>query len=121
MQTLFDKQIEEDERIDRVNYEHWVETHTRPSHPSTSVEGAEHMAPKVGEAMAHALGVLWECPKCTAAELDSISHGRDGTIRKRLSDLRAKGLARTTGKRKCRITGRNAQTWEAVDPAERRG
>ena len=105
-----------DDPADRHEYyEQWVEQHCRPTHPSTSMEAAEKIAPRVGTNMLLALELVQENPRRTAAELDKIAGYGNGTIRKRLSDLRAKGLARVVGKRKCRITGMNAQVWEAVE------
>ena len=111
MATLFDEQIAAEKVSSFEAYQRWVEKHTRPSHPKTSVEGAEHIAKKITGAMGLALDMLESYPGRTAAELDAIAGHGGGTIRKRLSDLRALGLARVTGKKKCSKTGRNAQTW----------
>lgn len=104
-----------DDAADRHEaYERWIETHCRPTHPSTSMEAAQKMAPKVGSAMARALALLREHPESTATELDAKVRN-NGSVRKRLTDLKARGLAKVVGKRKCRITGMNAQVWVAID------
>ena len=113
MDTLFDEEVAEEERRQEETYQKWVATHCRPTHPATSVEAAEYMAPNVGKTMGLALDMLESYPGRTAAELDSIAGHGNGTIRKRLSDLRQMGLAHTAGKKKCTITGRNAQVWHA--------
>lgn len=122
METLFDDQIVEEIAKDLAQYNRWkAEHHVRPSDPITSVEAAEKMAPKAGRATLQALFVLKLFANSTASELEDAARKMDprdkvsdGAVRKRLSDLRAKGLAKVTGKRKCRITGMNAQTWEAT-------
>ena len=114
MKDLFTEQRQAADEKREGDYERWVEKHARPSHPSTSVEAAEKMAPKAGSAMAYALWLLERHGESTAAELDDVSHGRaGGSVRKRLTDLKAKGLAEVVGKRKCMITGMNAQVWKA--------
>jgi hypothetical protein len=115
MKTLFDEEVAEEEKRQQEHYERWVETHARPTHPATSMEAAEKMAPKMGPVTNWALEALRCLPGATASELESFHEVKDGRLRKRLSDLRAKGLARVVGKRKCRITGMNAQIWEATE------
>jgi hypothetical protein len=63
-----------------------------------------------------ALQLLREFPGATAAELDWVYASRtggsvDGSIRKRLTDLRHTARARVEGHRQCRVSGRQAQQW----------
>ena len=84
----------------------------RRGDPSTSKEAARAVAASMPESMVYALSWLTSFPGSTAAELDEMSTLRGGAIRKRLNDLRRVGLAKTDGIRKCKITGRRAQTWQ---------
>lgn len=52
----------------------------------------------------------------TARELEVIAGVENGQIRKRLATLRRKGKIANGENRRCNISGRNAQTWFAVEP-----
>lgn len=86
----------------------------RTEHPETSKRAARELMPKVGSAMAKALRLLQENPGSTASELDAVAGTPAGSIRKRLNDLRERGLSFTKGSRRCHITGRQAQLWYPV-------
>ena len=85
----------------------------RREHPGTSHEAAEHMVHtgKLGKMMAEALRLLRAYPGRTAAEIEHAAGVSDGRVRKRLNDLKKKGLASVSGARKCAVTKRNAQVW----------
>lgn len=51
----------------------------------------------------------------TARELEVIAGVENGQIRKRLATLRRKGKIVNGKSRRCQISGRNAQTWFAVE------
>ena len=86
-------------------------TLSRRADPATSKEAARAVAATLGETMTIALGWLTAFPGSTASELDEKSCQREGSIRKRLNDLKLRGLATVGPARKCRVTGRRAQTW----------
>jgi len=95
---------------------------SRSTDPLTSSEAAEHID-STGKRQANkqfALDLLRANPHSTASELDAMVGSGEGKVRKRLGDLREDGLAKTTGTRQCRVTGRNAQTWVAVSDAKQK-
>lgn len=90
---------------------------SRISDPPTSHE-AERDITASGERArmeAQALEAVRRYPGSTANELDAAYGFTDGTIRKRLCELRKKGLVRLGDDRKSRITGKKTQTWYAVE------
>lgn len=67
----------------------------------------------------HDLALAFQCvkeqPGSTATELEDHYCVRDGKIRKRLAQLAdSRGVIRRGPARKCRVTGKTAQTWEIV-------
>ena len=86
----------------------------RTEHPDTSHDAAEEVAGTLGSRCMQALQVLTRHPGSTARELDYFVGSNDGAVRKRLNDLRIRRLAKTIGKRKCRVTGRAALVWDVV-------
>ena len=79
---------------------------SRSSDPWTSKAAASSV--DLSRTLSDALERVRATPLSTASEL-----GAEG-VRKRLNDLRNLGLVRTGEPRRCRITGRMAQTWEVV-------
>ena len=91
-------------------------TLARTEHPDTSKEAAKDVVDKLPGSMAKALFALRGRPGSTASELDQLrSWGGEGSIRKRLNDLKLKGEARKGDKRKCRVTGKMAYTWYSTE------
>jgi hypothetical protein len=89
----------------------------RPSHPQTSHDAADEFRDCGQHAadMAAALAAVKRHPGCTAAEIEAREGTRDGKIRKRLAALAdTHGLIRRGTARTCGVTGKTAQTWEAV-------
>ena len=84
---------------------------SRRSDPATSKAAARAVAGKLGQRMAETLATLQLFPGSTASELDATEFPNDGRHRKRLNDLRKRGLARKGEARTCRVTGRKAMTW----------
>lgn len=89
----------------------------RTDDPGTSKEAAAKIV--ASGARAHDLQLAWECLReygpCSSKELEWRSGYGDGKIRKRLSELKHLGRAKTVGKRKCSVTGFNVQIWEACE------
>lgn len=50
----------------------------------------------------------------TSSELERGYGCSDGRLRKRLPELRRQGRVRIVGVRKCSVTGKTAQVWEAI-------
>lgn len=90
----------------------------RRSDPVTSHEAAKDITAS-GQRSAMiglALDVLKRFPGRTAKELEREAGGEDGSIRKRLNDLRHDGRAvAVIVPPKCSITGRSAQRWYLSD------
>ena len=87
-------------------------TLSRRTDPETSHEAARSLP--LGDRMTFALSILTLRPGSTASELDAATLAPSGTVRKRLNDLRKRGLAKTDGTRTCRVTGKRAQVWRPV-------
>lgn len=83
----------------------------RRKDPETSKQAARHVSKTLGARMEAALALLKSMPGKTACEIEHAALVSDGRYRKRLNDLRLRGLARKGRTRKCTITGRNAATW----------
>jgi len=63
------------------------------------------------------LGVVRECPRMTSAELQRWSPFDLTETRRRLTDLKNQGLVVREDGRKCRVSGKLACTWRAVEKA----
>lgn len=89
---------------------------SRPSDPSTSHLAEAEITGDGSRArmMRKALELVRTHPGCTANELDQLAGSKDGSIRKRLTDLEKAGLVRTGEVRKSRVTGKLNQTWYPV-------
>jgi hypothetical protein len=88
----------------------------RKVHPSTSKEAARQLVAsgQLGALQDHALELLRRWPDATAAELASFDAAPDSRrVPRRLRELVRLGKAIVSGKRRCTVTGRTAQTWRA--------
>lgn len=87
---------------------------SRTSHPETSKAAAKEIVESgVLETMESvALAAVMDMQGATARELDEAhSHGATNSVGKRLDGLAKKGAIRRGDDRKCKVTGRMAQTW----------
>lgn len=88
----------------------------RPSDPSTSHEGELFIRAKMTKFQQRMLRAFAR-PR-TANEAARLCHdvhrGSHETYRKRKGELQRMGLIRCVGKRKCGVTGRNAEVFEVV-------
>ena len=84
---------------------------SRREDPATSHLATHQIAAEgtLGRMMKQALEALRDSPGSTASELDP--RGVGSIIAKRLNDLRKAQLATIGDPRRCRVTGRMAQTW----------
>lgn len=93
---------------------------SRRTDPATSKQGAKHIATKRGSLCALFVDALRKNLRpMTAAEaaifaLPVSKPSRLESLRKRAKELVAAGLIRVAGSRKCRVTGKMAQAYEAV-------
>lgn len=89
---------------------------SRSEDPDTSKQAAEEIVLDGTQArmMVLALDTLRANPRLTSKELEAKAGGSDGSIRKRLNDLRKMGYATNGPERVCTISGRMAQTWLPV-------
>jgi hypothetical protein len=89
----------------------------RRNDPDTSQQAAAEVVEEgvVARMAATAISCLQRWPDSTASELEAATGLLDGKIRKRLNDLRRLGRAEKSGQRPCRVTGRMAYTWRAVE------
>lgn len=96
--------------------------HARRSHPDTSRMAAEEVAPKIPEQCAEVLSELrryiaerGELP--TGQELAEFmvteQFDKRSMCARRLPDLRKAGYIESCDPRRCRMSGRMAQTWRA--------
>jgi len=93
----------------------WSDQIARREDPTTSHEAAHHlvMTGRAGRMTQLAVATVKAYPGRTAKELESLADLDDGQIRKRLNDARNLGLITIGPSRKCRISGRRAQTWRS--------
>lgn len=91
---------------------------SRPTDPSTSHESAAEVMPRLNDLQIKALAGYSRWEERTANEAAAIcakaSGGCHESYRKRKAELQRMGLIRCVGKRKCGVTGRNAEVFEVV-------
>ena len=98
-----------------------MSTNARNTDPDTSHMAAESIQATIGARMTEVLAFIRRHPHKTARELEHLATGEItpvDTVHKRISDLASKGLIRSTSRRSCSITGRQAHVW--VPTQERR-
>lgn len=85
----------------------------RREHPETSRQAAKEIAPTLSILRTEALRLVKAHPGSTASELAEYDGHRDTRrIPRRLPGLERQGLIKRGPARACRVTGRQATTWE---------
>lgn len=79
--------------------------------PTSKAAAMEVAGESFGDRMRLAYSVLKANQGRTSNELDRAAGFADGTIRKRLNDLRKFGFAKASGYRKCNVSGKRCQLW----------
>lgn len=78
----------------------------------TSVTNYQEVKKTLGERQRHVLDLVTKHPDRTARELARIDGVADpNEIRPRMTELYYHGLIKSSGRRRCDVTGKNASTW----------
>lgn len=88
--------------------------------PETSRLGAEDVQSRLGQLQRWAIDCVQKIPGATSLELAKrFCDGDPRKINRRLGECRVLGLLKNGAARKCKISGRKALTWFAVDPVRK--
>ena len=90
-----------------------IAARSRCCDPSTSREGARHIERKLNELQGRMAGAFTQPRTANEAALECVAlfGGSHESYRKRKGELVKLGVIRGVGKRKCRVTGSNAEVF----------